>query len=79
MFFPVDSLKTDRTGQMVHVRVDEAGPWSMQGTLVREVHEAPQPLRALLNAQSRRVTLPLTPVASTAPPRSAAVPPAAGN
>ncbi|HET9494563.1 MAG TPA: tRNA (N6-isopentenyl adenosine(37)-C2)-methylthiotransferase MiaB [Chloroflexia bacterium] len=79
VFFPVDSLKTDRTGQMVRVRVEEAGPWSMQGTLVREVHEAPQALRALLNAQSRRVTLPLTPVASAASQRSAAIPPAAGN
>ena len=79
VFFPADDLKNDRTGQMVLVRVDEAGPWSMQGTLVRVIHEAPGALKTMLNAQSRRVTLPLTPVIGVAPQRGASIPPVTGN
>jgi tRNA-2-methylthio-N6-dimethylallyladenosine synthase len=79
VFFPMDDLKTDRTGQMVLVRVDEAGPWSMQGTLLRVLHDAPDALKALLGARSRRFTLPLTPVQSVTPRRNTAVPPIAGN
>lgn len=77
--FPVDDLRVDRTGQMVLVRVAEAGPWSMQGTLVKVIHEAPEALKALLNAQSRRITLPLTPAAAVVPQRNAAISPIAGN
>jgi tRNA-2-methylthio-N6-dimethylallyladenosine synthase len=79
VFFPVSDLKMDRTGQMVLVRVDEAGPWSMQGTLVKVIHETPAALKALLNANSRRISLPLTPVAPVAPQRTVTVPPVAGN
>jgi tRNA-2-methylthio-N6-dimethylallyladenosine synthase len=75
VFFPAGDLKNDRTGQMVIVRVEEAGPWSMQGTLVRVVHETPGALKALLTAQSRRFALPLIPTAAVAPQRGAAVSP----
>ena len=35
VFFPMDNPANDRTGQLVTVKVEEAGPWSMQGSLVR--------------------------------------------
>jgi tRNA-2-methylthio-N6-dimethylallyladenosine synthase len=63
VFFPMDDPKADRTGQMVRVKVEEAGPWSMQGSLVRVVHDTPPALRSLLQARNRRFTIPLTPVA----------------
>jgi len=79
LFFPANDLNDDRTGQMVLVRVDEAGPWSMQGTPVRVIHEAPGALKALLNANARRITLPLTPLTPAALQRSAAFPTVPGN
>jgi tRNA-2-methylthio-N6-dimethylallyladenosine synthase len=62
VFFPADDLKNDRTGQLVTVRIEEAGPWSMQGQLVRVIHDAPQALKDLLKVQNRRFTFPLTPI-----------------
>jgi hypothetical protein len=63
VFFPMDDPKADRTGQMARVTVAEAGPGSMQGSLVRVVHDTPPALRSLLQARNRRFTIPLTPVA----------------
>jgi tRNA-2-methylthio-N6-dimethylallyladenosine synthase len=62
VFFPMDNPANDRTGQLVTVKVEEAGPWSMQGSLVRVVHDTPASLRSLLDARNRRFTIPLTPV-----------------
>src|SRR5438874_1838783 len=39
---PGDSM--DRNGQLVMARIEEAGPWSMQGRLTRVVREAPRAL-----------------------------------
>lgn len=55
-----DGEKVDRTGQLVIARVDEAGPWSMQGSLVRVVEDCPAPLRELRKAKTRRFDIPLT-------------------
>jgi tRNA-2-methylthio-N6-dimethylallyladenosine synthase len=63
VFFPMDYPMADRTGQMVTVKVEEAGPWSMQGSLVRVIHDTPQALRTLLQAKNQRFTIPLTSVA----------------
>jgi tRNA-2-methylthio-N6-dimethylallyladenosine synthase len=75
VFFPAEDLKIDRTGQMVNVRVEEAGPWSMQGSLVKVINETPGALKALLTAQSRRFTLPLVPTATVAQQRGAVISP----
>jgi tRNA-2-methylthio-N6-dimethylallyladenosine synthase len=56
--------RADRTGQLVSVRIDEAGPWSMQGSLTRVLKEAPQELFESLNAKKKRFGMPL-PVVST--------------
>jgi len=63
VFFPMDNPATDRTGQLVRVKVEEAGPWSMQGSLIRVVQDTPSSLRALLDSRNKRFTIPLTPVA----------------
>jgi tRNA-2-methylthio-N6-dimethylallyladenosine synthase len=62
VFFPATDLKHDRTGQLVTVRIEEAGPWSMQGQLVRVIQETPQALRDLLQARTQRFSIPLTPI-----------------
>ncbi len=63
IFFSPDSANPiDHTGQLVTVRVAEAGPWSMQGQLVRVIKDAPQPLRELIKARTRRMDITLTPV-----------------
>jgi tRNA-2-methylthio-N6-dimethylallyladenosine synthase len=62
VFFPADDPKADHTGQLVIVRVEEAGPWSMQGRLIRVVQDTPQALRDLLRSKSHRFSIPLTPV-----------------
>ncbi|MEO8287981.1 MAG: tRNA (N6-isopentenyl adenosine(37)-C2)-methylthiotransferase MiaB [Chloroflexota bacterium] len=63
VFFPVDDPKADRTGQLVTVRVDEVGPWSMQGQLIRVIQDSPEALTKLLQAKTQRFTFPLTPIA----------------
>lgn len=50
----------DRTGQLIIAHVEEAGPWSMQGRLVRVVHEAPKALKDAQNAKKRTFNLPLS-------------------
>ena len=62
VFFPADDLKVDRTGQLITVRIEEAGPWSMQGQPVRVINDTPQALKDLLKAKNRRFTFPLTPI-----------------
>lgn len=63
VFFATDGEgkqgKQDRTGQLVMVRVEEVGPWSMQGSLTQIVHEAPQQLREVIRAKTRRLDIPL--------------------
>lgn len=59
VFFPIDDIKLDRSGQLVTVRIDSIGPWSMQGSLVRVVQDTPPALKALLTARNRTVTFPL--------------------
>ncbi len=54
-----DGGKLDRTGQLLIAKIDEVGPWSMQGSFVRLVHEAPTALRTLLAVKSASFTLPL--------------------
>lgn len=63
VFFPMDNPKNDRTGQLAIVKIDTVGPWSMQGTLLRVVHDTPQTLKTLLNAKNQHFTIPLMPVA----------------
>lgn len=63
VFFAMDNPKDDRTGQLVRVRIDATGPWSMQGTLLSVIHDTPAPLKSLLTARNQRFTIPLTPVA----------------
>lgn len=58
---PGEAGKIDRTGQLVVARIDEAGPWSMQGSLVRVIQEAPAALRELAKAKARRLEIPLLP------------------
>jgi tRNA-2-methylthio-N6-dimethylallyladenosine synthase len=60
VFFPQDDSKVDRTGQLVIARITQAKPWSLQGELVRVIHEAPQALTDLRKTQKRRIDLPLT-------------------
>jgi tRNA-2-methylthio-N6-dimethylallyladenosine synthase len=60
VFFPLDDPKTDRTGQLSLVKVEAAGPWSMQGSLLRVLADTPPALRSLLTARNRHVTFPLT-------------------
>jgi tRNA-2-methylthio-N6-dimethylallyladenosine synthase len=63
VFFAMEDARTDRTGQLVLVRIDGAGPWSMQGSLVRVIEDAPGALKAQLTARNRSFSIPLTPVA----------------
>lgn len=63
VFFEMTSPKEDRTGQLVKVRVDSAGPWSMQGTLLNVIEDTPSSLKSLLTARNQKFTIPLTPVA----------------
>jgi tRNA-2-methylthio-N6-dimethylallyladenosine synthase len=51
--------KIDRTGQLIIARIDEVGPWSMQGSMVRLVHDAPPALRTLLAGTAATFSLPL--------------------
>ena len=60
------SSTVDRTGQLVTVRIEEAGPWSMQGTLRRVVRETPKELAEARKSLRRRVDLPLTAVPAPA-------------
>jgi tRNA-2-methylthio-N6-dimethylallyladenosine synthase len=62
VFFPPDDPKTDHTGQLVTVRIEEAGPWSMQGRLIRVTQDTPHALKDLLQAHKRRFAIPLTPI-----------------
>src|SRR5205814_543622 len=53
--------EVDRNGQLVMVRVTEAGPWSMQGRLTRLVREAPGALfESIQTKKKQRVSLPLS-------------------
>jgi tRNA-2-methylthio-N6-dimethylallyladenosine synthase len=72
VFVPQDADgNTDRTGQLVTVRITQARPWSLQGEFVRVIYESPQALADLRKAhtQKRRVDFPMT--LSTAPARTA--------
>jgi tRNA-2-methylthio-N6-dimethylallyladenosine synthase len=61
VFFEPDAeAAIDRTGQLVMVRVDEAGPWSLQGSLMRVVCEAPETLVESMRAGRRSPSLPLS-------------------
>ena len=62
VFFPQDDPKVDHTGRLVTVRIGEAGPWSMQGRLIRVIQDTPRALKDLLQANNRRFTIPLTPI-----------------
>jgi hypothetical protein len=55
---------TDHTGQLVSVRIDEVGPWSMQGSLTKVLKEAPRELFESLNAKKKRFGMPLPVVAT---------------
>jgi hypothetical protein len=57
-FSTADADTTDRTGQLVMVKVEETGPWSMQGSFARLIHDAPQALKDLLQAKTRRFDTP---------------------
>ena len=71
-----DGEKVDRTGQLVLARIDEAGPWSMQGSLVRVIEDCPAALRELRKAKTRRLEIPLTATFSPVlPPNSTKIPP----
>ena len=59
----------DRVGQLVTARIDEAGPWSLQGSLVKVVADCPQALKDLRKTKTRRLEIPLT--ASFVPARPA--------
>ena len=60
VFIPdTDDGKVDRTGQLLVARIDEVGPWSMQGSLVRVVEDTPAALRNLLSARTADFTFPL--------------------
>ncbi len=61
VFFPMDNPKDDRTGQLLLARIDAAGPWSMQGSLVKVLRQTPPALKSLLSAHNRHVSIPLTP------------------
>jgi tRNA-2-methylthio-N6-dimethylallyladenosine synthase len=63
VFFPMDDPRADRTGQLAMVKIEAAGPWSMQGALLRVVQDAPDALKSLLGSRNRHVSIPLTPVA----------------
>jgi tRNA-2-methylthio-N6-dimethylallyladenosine synthase len=59
-------VEAQRTGQLATVKVTEAGPWSMQGSFVRVVEDAPAPLRALLAKERRRFDISLQAIGSKA-------------
>jgi tRNA-2-methylthio-N6-dimethylallyladenosine synthase len=54
-----DGGTLDRTGQLLIAKISEVGPWSMQGSFVRLVHEAPPALHTLIAAKSASFSLPL--------------------
>jgi tRNA-2-methylthio-N6-dimethylallyladenosine synthase len=61
VFFEPDAGRTvDRTGQLVMLRIYEAGPWSLQGTLTRVVREAPKALFESIRARKQSPGLPLS-------------------
>ncbi|MDQ3929060.1 MAG: radical SAM protein, partial [Chloroflexota bacterium] len=75
-----DGEKVDRAGQLVVARIDEAGPWSMQGTLVRVVEDCPAALRELRKVKTRRLEIPLTAAfPQVLPTNSQKIPPASHN
>lgn len=67
VFFEAGGDKTDHTGQLVLVRVEEAGPWSMQGLLTSVIKEAPPELFTSIEANKRRFGLPIPMTAAGAP------------
>ncbi len=80
VFLPTEGGDKDRTGQMVIAKIEEAGPWSMQGRLVRVVHECPDALGALSKARSRKLQIPLTSAyPQVLPANSPKVPPIPNN
>ena len=61
VFFEPDAGGTvDRTGQLVMLRIDEAGPWSLHGALTRVVREAPKALFESIRARKQPPGLPLS-------------------
>ncbi len=75
-----DGEKLDRTGQLVVARIDEAGPWSMQGTLLHVVEDCPPALRELRKAKSRRFEISLAATFGPVPvAASQKIPPAPAN
>jgi tRNA-2-methylthio-N6-dimethylallyladenosine synthase len=75
-----DDTRVDRTGQLVMAKIEEAGPWSMQGRLTRVVHDAPPALKELKRAQSRQFELQLVSSSATVLPKtSQKIPPTAVN
>jgi tRNA-2-methylthio-N6-dimethylallyladenosine synthase len=61
VFFEPDASGTvDRTGQLVMLRIDEAGPWSLHGTLTSVVREAPKALFESIRARKQPPGLPLS-------------------
>jgi len=60
VFFERDNAGGDRTGQLVMVRIDEAGPWSLQGSFTRVVREAPVSLFESMRAAAKPISLPLS-------------------
>jgi tRNA-2-methylthio-N6-dimethylallyladenosine synthase len=81
VFIPKEDDGTiERTGQLVIVRINEAGPWSMQGTLVRVIHDTPPALKELLAKRARRASaIPLTTSFTLRPATLQNNPPAAVN
>ena len=68
VFFEPDTGGTlDRTGQLVMLRVTEAGPWSLHGTLTRVVREAPKALIESIRAMKQPPGLPLSLAAKPVP------------
>lgn len=70
VFLAADDGEADRTGQLVTARIDDAGPWSMQGTLLRVKQFSPPELAALHLPATRKPTIPLAAVALSPQPRS---------
>ena len=68
VFFDRDGKTTeDRTGQLVVARIDDSGPWSMQGTITRVVQHAPRELFESMKTRKRDTVLPLSVAASPIP------------
>jgi tRNA-2-methylthio-N6-dimethylallyladenosine synthase len=53
--------RTDHTGQLVTVRITEAGPWSLHGTLTQVLRQAPSALLETLGTRKRPAPISLTP------------------